>query len=182
MPLLRDLEYPNIYVTIHLRPGFRPIRFHWTLFVPHPPIVDPVSGEQRITTGVKYHAKEIACEPFWAYEVDWNFNLADCLSIGVAVVIGRLSSPWTTSMIDELLSTQVPLTFIPELDLHRERRYTCRVWLREAIRVLNFHGAIQCSDVDELEYEIRAYGERVVVYAEHGLFRGAEIYYSQFSR
>ncbi|KAI9629268.1 hypothetical protein KEM48_011117 [Puccinia striiformis f. sp. tritici PST-130] len=152
MPIIGELVYPNIYVTIHLRPGFRPVRFHWTIFIPQ-----PTDGSQRTSTiGVKYHVIDLVREPYWAYEVDWNFNLGECL--------------------------QVPLNSISERDEGREPRFSCRTWVKEAIRMLDWHGVLQCDDVDELEYEIKAFGERVVTFAEHGVFRGAEVYYSQFSR
>ncbi|KAH9444195.1 hypothetical protein MJO28_013523 [Puccinia striiformis f. sp. tritici] len=178
MPIIGELVYPNIYVTIHLRPGFRPVRFHWTIFIPQ-----PTDGSQRTSTiGVKYHVIDLVREPYWAYEVDWNFNLGECLSVGAAVVIGQLKRPWGTGEIHELLSRQVPLNSISERDEGREPRFSCRTWVKEAIRMLDWHGVLQCDDVDELEYEIKAFGERVVTFAEHGVFRGAEVYYSQFSR
>ncbi|KNZ54601.1 hypothetical protein VP01_2903g3 [Puccinia sorghi] len=178
MPIIGELTYPNIYATIHLRPGFRPIRFHWTIFIPHPP-----SGTQRSSSsGVKFHVIDMSRDPFWAYEVDWNFNLQDCLSVGAAVVIGRLRRPWGAREIHELLSTRVPPNVIPQCDRGRETRFSCRVWVKEAIRMLDYCGVLQCDDVDELEYEINALGERVVMFAEHGVFRGAEVYYSQFCR
>lgn len=41
----------------------------------------------------------------------------------------------------------------------REGEFNCRVWVREALRVLQDHGAVDVVDVDKLEDEFIALGE-----------------------
>ena len=47
----------------------------------------------------------------------------------------------------------------PAVDESIEPKFSCRVWFKEAIRVLASNHIISCSDVIELECELRAYGE-----------------------
>ena len=39
-------------------------------------------------------------------------------------------------------------------------KFSCRIWMREAVRVLNKQGVIVCEDVDALEKECEAYAEK----------------------
>ncbi|KAJ7862484.1 hypothetical protein B0H14DRAFT_2740207 [Mycena olivaceomarginata] len=46
---------------------------------------------------------------------------------------------------------------IPVIDQAREPEFNCRVWFREAVRVLDQAGILQCQDVDALEAECKSY-------------------------
>ena len=54
------------------------------------------------------------------------------------------------------LLKDIPLA-IPDSDKNTEPRFSCRVWLREAVRHLDAAGLINCSDINALEAECRSY-------------------------
>ncbi|KAI1793423.1 hypothetical protein LXA43DRAFT_1059795 [Ganoderma leucocontextum] len=47
----------------------------------------------------------------------------------------------------------------PTVDKTIETQFTCRVWFKQAIRVLAANGVLRCPDVYALEREIIRYGE-----------------------
>ncbi len=42
---------------------------------------------------------------------------------------------------------------IPPSDVDRESAFTCRVWVKQAVRVLAENAIVKCLDVDALERE-----------------------------
>ncbi|KAF9474025.1 hypothetical protein BDN70DRAFT_885286 [Pholiota conissans] len=46
---------------------------------------------------------------------------------------------------------------VPTIDENTEPTFTCRVWFKEAIRILNNSGYISCPDVNQLEVECKAF-------------------------
>lgn len=47
---------------------------------------------------------------------------------------------------------------LPEREV-KESEFNCRVWVREALRVLQDHGVVNITDVSDLEDEFIALGE-----------------------
>ena len=52
----------------------------------------------------------------------------------------------------------IPMT-IPQEDVGIEPKFTCRVWWKQAIRLLSDRGYIKCDNVQALENECKAYAE-----------------------
>lgn len=47
---------------------------------------------------------------------------------------------------------------VPSIFEDSEKRFSCRVWVKEAWRVLDANGIIKCSDVVALEHEMWDFG------------------------
>ncbi|KAG0143839.1 hypothetical protein CROQUDRAFT_660731 [Cronartium quercuum f. sp. fusiforme G11] len=202
MPLLTRARHPNIYLTIHIRPSSFPPRYHWGIFIPHPHIPASNSslepGPSHSTSGpsygapgssysppvaergVNFHVVDHPRAPYWRFEADFNYNLNASAYVAAAIIIGQLNGT-NIQHIHGLLSA-IPIDVIPPEDVGIEQMFTCRVWIREAIRVLHRAGIIQCDSVHELEWELRGYGERARYFADHGHFQGAYVEPSRFSR
>ncbi|KAI0672552.1 hypothetical protein C8Q78DRAFT_990949 [Trametes maxima] len=105
---------------------------------------------------VKMHATNL--QGGWVYEKKTE-NIVESQTACVAVKIGQLSSDWT-DVVDRVsnILEQIPMA-IPSVDQSIERVFTCRVWLKEAVRVLAANGFIYCADVAALEREVKAYGQ-----------------------
>lgn len=174
MPLSTRARYPNIYLTIHIRPGSFPPRYHWGIFIPHPP-----SNSIGIERGVNFHMVDHVRAPYWRFEADFNYNLNDSAYVAAAIVIGQLRRS-SIEQIHQLLY-QIPIDVVPIEDIDSENTFSCRVWIREAIRVLHRAGIIRCDSVDDLEWEMRGYGERARYFSDHGYFQGAYVDVSRFS-
>jgi hypothetical protein len=68
---------------------------------------------------------------------------------------------------------------VPVIDQAREPKFTCRVWFREAIRVLNNVGMLKCEDVDALKEECKEYGKANQPVFED--YAGYKYYVSEYS-
>ncbi|KAG7441112.1 uncharacterized protein BT62DRAFT_909075 [Guyanagaster necrorhizus] len=67
--------------------------------------------------------------------------------------IGHVDDDFTVEMLEEYVRG-IPMS-IPEVDIGKERRFTCRVRFKEAIRRLNSAQLfVNCPDVDALEREL----------------------------
>ncbi|KAL1659960.1 hypothetical protein EV122DRAFT_253083 [Schizophyllum commune] len=117
--------------------------FHWT-----------IGAAVDTANALKMHATNV--QGGWAYEKKMH-NIIKSQTACVAVKIGQLSS---TDVIDRVSSTleRIPMS-IPSIDQSIERVFTCRVWVKEAVRVLAANGFISCSDVAGLEREVKGYGQ-----------------------
>lgn len=180
MPLSSRAQYPNIYLTIHIRPASYPDRYHWGIFVPHPPYSSLTQSNSE-ECGVNFHVIDYSQPPYWRYEADYNYNLNSSAYVAAAIGIGRLRRGMSVDRLHQLLS-RIPMDLVPNQDLGNEPGFTCRVWVREAIRVLDRAGIIQCDSVDELEWELKGYGERARHHLNRGYFRGGFMEASSFSR
>jgi hypothetical protein len=58
-------------------------------------------------------------------------------------------------VLKDILKT-IPMV-VPDIDKAREPKFTCRVWFREAIRVLHKRGIINCTNLDSLEQECKTH-------------------------
>jgi hypothetical protein len=71
--------------------------------------------------------------------------------------LGKLTDTNTINHISELLES-IPMS-TPAIDAEIEARFTCRVWFKEAIRVLHAKGVICCPDVYALEKELMSFAK-----------------------
>ncbi|KAM5544230.1 hypothetical protein V8D89_001890 [Ganoderma adspersum] len=121
--------------------------FHWAIVIPsnnsdHAEILhanNPVEAGGRWSFQRKTHdvyASRTAC---------------------IIVKIGTLTATNTIERITNLLEG-IPMA-IPLADRTIEPRFTCRVWFKEAIRVLARNGVLTCPDVSALERKMIEYGQ-----------------------
>ncbi|KII92218.1 hypothetical protein PLICRDRAFT_172333 [Plicaturopsis crispa FD-325 SS-3] len=75
----------------------------------------------------------------------------------VLVQFGRFTQANTVDSIDRLFKS-IP-QIIPAVDQAEEPVFSCRVWFKEAVRVLNANGIVRCPDVYALENELTQYDE-----------------------
>lgn len=129
--------FPDIIISMHYLGG-EPPRFHWILFVQSP---DSISG-------TKLHATEL--NDVWEYERT-KYTLQFSGGVAAGAVIGKLTTK-TLDQLDSLLKA-IPMK-IPDIDVGREAKWSCRVWLREALRRMHSAGFINCPDVDKMEAEM----------------------------
>lgn len=164
--LMPTPRYPDIVLALNFIPGRSiSVAFHWFIFTCH-----ATDTSKEIQAGRKFHARRVDSPedttPQWCYE-DAEFTLATSATVATAAVIGRLREGQTEGTLGALLS-QIPLT-IPQVDVGRESHFTCRVWVREALRAMHRHRYINCPDVDALEKEMWGYGmEAYKNYVESG--------------
>ncbi|KAI0787360.1 hypothetical protein C8Q74DRAFT_1366261 [Fomes fomentarius] len=117
--------------------------FHWT-----------ICASVDASNAVKMHATNV--QGGWVYEKKMH-NVIKSQTACIAVKIGELSSSADIERVSSILEN-IPMS-IPSVDQSIEHRFTCRVWFKEAARVLTTNGIISCSDVAGLEREIKGYGE-----------------------
>jgi len=54
-------------------------------------------------------------------------------------------------------------------DADKPQQFSCRIWFKEAVRVLHERGVIRCPDVDRLETELRLLAEERWLLVEQGV-------------
>ncbi|KAF7298321.1 hypothetical protein MKEN_01356600 [Mycena kentingensis (nom. inval.)] len=122
---------------------------HWTICVPTTP-----------AQAAKYHAKQSGDNWWFDYSDTAGVPLHSLLTsqtISASIKIGTIAPGKVHKEVLTEYLKPIPMA-VPAIDVQREAKFTCRVWFREAIRVLNKKGLIQCSDVDSLEEEVKGYG------------------------
>ncbi|EIW64769.1 uncharacterized protein TRAVEDRAFT_42187 [Trametes versicolor FP-101664 SS1] len=159
---LRPLpEYPEIILALNIKHNNSTlagnVEFHWLLWVP-----DRGATRERLSPGTKMHAlgrrlrgNDGAWIHDWGYE-STKFTLNTSHTVAAAAILGRLPTGKTVEDLDQLLAV-IPMS-VPAVDQARERDFTCRVWIREAVRRMHAHRYIHCPNVDALEEEMRRYG------------------------
>ena len=50
----------------------------------------------------------------------------------------------------------IPMT-VPAVDMYTEPSFTCRVWFKEAVRILHDRGFVNCPDINRLEQECKGF-------------------------
>ncbi|KAK7454081.1 hypothetical protein VKT23_011592 [Stygiomarasmius scandens] len=125
-----EFKTGKIYATIFVAAS----GFHYTL-----------SLMMNKTTAKKLHARELSPGNF-VFEAA-NQTIAQSNSLCVALEIGSMSS-YSVEQIIQLLQS-IPMV-LPECDVQTDGRFRCRVWLKQALRVLNLNGIIKCSDADKV--------------------------------
>ena len=82
-----------------------------------------------------------------------NYNLLHVLFTDSS--LGALGPTNSYNSLFQLLK-EIPMT-IPQEDIGIEPKFTCRVWWKQAIRLLSDRGYIKCDNVQALENECKAY-------------------------
>ncbi|KAJ7734717.1 hypothetical protein B0H14DRAFT_2543292 [Mycena olivaceomarginata] len=118
--------------------------FHWAICV-------PINNKEA----AKYHANNTGGK--WLFEDPVPLHsIIKSRTISAAVKIGSLEP--NVSGKDILRDHLEPVSMsIAVIDQAREPEFNCRVWFREAVRVLDQAGILQCRDVDALEAECKSY-------------------------
>ena len=164
-------QHPQIILALSLM-STDPPRFHWFIFVP-----SSQSSELNIQAGLKIHAidENLGKSPVrkhWAFEAV-EFTLATYPGVAAAAVVGYLYNDRTLEQLRSLLE-QIPLT-VPPIDHEREPTFTCRVWIREALRRMHMNGFILCPDVDAMEAQMWRYGRLAAEAIEKDTFSVATL-------
>ncbi|KAI0362376.1 hypothetical protein OH77DRAFT_47818 [Trametes cingulata] len=171
-------RHPDILLALDLM-STTPPRFHWFLFVPDAP---SASGSSPTHGGAKLHAITNGLqgdEKRWSYDRT-PLSLATSPAVAAAATIGRLPEGKTIDDLDALLR-EIPME-VPEVDREREPQWTCRVWIREALRRMHAGGYVKCEDVDALEEEMWEYGKQAAAKVEDDTFEVATLRAAQHSR
>lgn len=158
--------YPDIIISL-LYMGSEPLRFHWILFIQSP----------NSTSGTKFHATGYGDD--WKYE-RISYDLQFDVGVSAGAIIGKLSINRTLDQLDALLK-EIPMK-VPNVDVQREPRWTCRVWIREALRHMHHAGFIDCPDVDVLEAEMWELGKVAAKAIDDETFTVAKISTAKNSR
>ncbi|KAH9846325.1 hypothetical protein C2E23DRAFT_744335 [Lenzites betulinus] len=147
-------RYPEIILALNVLDP-RPPLFHWVLYVSV-----PGATRDRLSAGTRMH---LVCglAPDGKTKV-WSFThstyvLGTSMTVAAAAVIGRLPPGRTVRDLVGLLQ-EIPMA-VPEVEAQREQRFTCRVWIREAVRRMHTRKYICCPDVYALEAEMLQYAE-----------------------
>lgn len=153
--------------------------FHWFLFIPD----HDISGKTAVQSGHKIHAKidqSVRDTRRWVFE-STPFNLATSTSsLATAAVIGHFEYGKTFRDLERLLA-RVPLS-VPYADVGREKEFTCRVWIRQALRVMHAAGLIYCPRVNALEDEMKRYGKAAQKALLKREFKFARLIHAENSR
>ncbi|OBZ77678.1 hypothetical protein A0H81_02252 [Grifola frondosa] len=151
---------PDIIVALHFISATPPL-FHWMLYV-----------QSNVEDGFKFHATQTNNRNF-VYEKA-SFTLCSSRRISAAAVVGRLNTH-TLCDLHNILK-RIPVNIIPHVDIAREPQFSCRVWVREAVRRLHAEGFLDCPDVDALEQEMWHYGRISASEIRRGVFTKATLY------
>ncbi|PIL25237.1 hypothetical protein GSI_13126 [Ganoderma sinense ZZ0214-1] len=118
--------------------------FHWAIVVP-----SSTSNMADV-----FHARNP--EGFWEFE-QTKVDVSNSKHVCVVVKIGTVTSTDTVGRILQLVQN-IPMG-IPAFEVGRvELTFTCRVWFKQAIRVLHANGILSCPNVYALEQELVLYG------------------------
>ena len=167
-PISPPPNHPDLILALNFMSA-NPPKFHWFLFLP----------DLGNTTGTKFHAVTHYPETGgreWVYE-HLRVSVDSLNAVAAAAVIG---SGIGTEELHEVLK-DIPMA-VPEIDKDREVDFTCRVWIREALRRMHACGFVMCEDVDGLEDEMGRYGAGAFASIEDETFKCATLVRAQRSR
>ncbi|KAF5363329.1 hypothetical protein D9756_000077 [Leucocoprinus leucothites] len=123
---------------------------HWLIYV----VNDAESGW-------KIHASSKGSDTFYFSKEEWH-----CVDDDTAVAfikVGQIDEGLNIDHLAEYVK-DIPMTVVPESQVNDETRFSCRVFVKEAIRLLNKAGAfVQCPDFKALANEVE---ERAIVVAK----------------
>lgn len=130
----------------------------------------PIPVDQASGVNAAWHAYSSLChDTHRRQSYDRSpLSLATSPAVAAAAVISRLPANKAVHDLDALLK-QIPMA-TPDADRVREPAWTCRVWIREAVRRMHAHGYVICEDVDALEEEMWTYGRRAAAMIEDDTF------------
>ncbi|OJT05710.1 hypothetical protein TRAPUB_3465 [Trametes pubescens] len=172
-------RYPDIVLALDLM-STTPPRFHWFFFIPDMPAAASSSAQRH--GGVKLHAitnGKQGDDRRWSYDRT-PLALATSPAVAAAALLGRLPDGKSVDDLDALLR-QIPME-VPEVDREREPTWSCRVWIREALRRMHVSGYIHCEDVDAMEAEMWRYGKEAAAKIEDDTFEVASLVEALHSR
>ncbi|TFK86050.1 hypothetical protein K466DRAFT_587586 [Polyporus arcularius HHB13444] len=167
-------QYPEILIALDLMSA-TPAKFHWFLYVPDSPQTGSAAGTKlhAVTNGLQGDDKK------WSYDRT-EFDLSISPAVAAAAVIGRLPEGRTVDDLDMLLQ-KIPMS-TPDMDKAREPAWTCRVWIREALRRMHANAWIVCEDVDAMEAEMWRHGKEAAAAIDADTFTMAMLHSAAHSR
>ena len=167
-------HFPEILIALDLMSTI-PAKFHWFIYVPNPPQTSSTSGTKlhAVTNGLQGDDKR------WSYDRT-ALNLPISPAVAAAAVIGHMPEGRTVDDLDLLLQS-IPMS-TPDVDRDREPIWTCRVWVREALRRMHASGWLVCEDVDAMEEEMWGYGNEAAAAIEADIFTTATLHSAKHSR
>ncbi|KAF9560138.1 hypothetical protein CPC08DRAFT_762926 [Agrocybe pediades] len=131
-------------LTIRYPTDGSPGTYHWLIWVSE----DGVSGTcAHATNDTGAFTFEKKCE-----NIGTSRN-----NLSALIQIGSLRGTHSVDDVVEILE-KVPMKS-PAGSEDEHVRFTCRIWIREAVRVLNSAGIIACGDVNALEEECKAHAD-----------------------
>lgn len=128
-PLPTDLLFAGLF--------YSTAGYHWILF-----------ATDGTTVSDKFHATNR--QGGWQYQKATH-SIWESRSLFAAVQFAQLHGR-TADELDGLLRT-IPMAVPPSESAGTQ--FTCRIWFREAVRVLHREGIVNVPDVDELEAELK---------------------------
>ena len=139
------LEHNKIYAALYTNnPGYD---WHWAIYFHH----NHLDAKGRPVPGYKLHATN-RFGP-WQFECADQDLLTSSTLITVARIGSVADSTWGVEFLLEYLRN-IPMR-VPAADQEHEREFSCRLWFREAIRILNYAQVfVRCPDVNKLEREL----------------------------
>ncbi|KAL1944667.1 hypothetical protein VTO73DRAFT_3097 [Trametes versicolor] len=147
-----------------------------------PPRSPDISQSTQNHGGIKLHAitnDKQGDDKRWSYDRTL-LALATSPAVAAAAIIGRLPDGKSVDDLNALLR-QIPME-VPQVDRERELTWTCRVWIREALRRMHVRGYIHCEDVDAMEEEMWRYGKEAAAKIEDDTFEVASLVVALHSR
>ena len=173
-------RYPDIVLALNVI-DTDPPRFHWYIFVPN-----AADAHLDVQSGLKMHAttdySPSDTERLWCFDATPTTLATDEGGLAAAATIGRLGLEQqqlegryrSQAALRDMLA-QIPMAVVPEADRAREPTFTCRVWVREALRRMHKEGYVRCPDVDALEEEMWRYGRAAARAIEDDTFTVAAL-------
>jgi len=159
IPIGIDDEVPfensGIYIILSAVPSEAHL-FHWGLYI-------------SVNGGQIYHARNDGPDRTWKVEAKNRDTLIASKSMRLAMKIGTVKSSAQADEADELLRA-VPVAKHGEyMEKYRER-FTCRIWVREALDALNGAKIVQfeCS-TEDIQDEATSVASRLVMSGVKGL-------------
>ncbi|KXN81841.1 hypothetical protein AN958_03610, partial [Leucoagaricus sp. SymC.cos] len=114
---------------------------HWQLYV----VEDPESGW-------RVHATTKNSDNFCFAKDNWRY-LEDGISIAF-VKIGQIGGESSVNKLVEYVK-DIPMDIVPGNQKDSESKFSCRVWVKEAIRILDSIGVfVRCPDIGALVQEV----------------------------
>ncbi|KAJ3766412.1 hypothetical protein FB446DRAFT_390851 [Lentinula raphanica] len=125
-----------------------PDSWHWAICV----ATSNSNAQNSELEGFKFHAKEYLPDVFRFEEpvpIEKLAGKGEAGTVSVVVKIGAYDpstsfSPEQITQLTSLLKSSIPTDTIPPSDVGIEHRFACRVWFKEAIRVLHRNRLIRC--------------------------------------
>ncbi len=183
-------HYPDIVLALNVI-DTDPPRFHWYIFVPNAGTGTAADAHLDVLqSGLKMHAttdySPSDTERRWCFDATPTTLATDEGGLAAAATIGRLGIEVRDGRVRSQeglrdMLAQIPMA-VPEADKAREPVFTCRVWVREALRRMHQEGYVDCPDVDALEEEMWGYGRAAARAIEEDTFKVAALVESVTSR